>query len=76
MIFLMKLTRCSAFFWSLFAQSPCLLLVADGIIRLAGGKGNHEGRLEVYHRGQWGTVCSDGWTDLNTYVVCRQLGFK
>ncbi|XP_019817830.2 neurotrypsin isoform X1 [Bos indicus] len=50
--------------------------LTDGIIRLAGGKGSHEGRLEVYHRGQWGTVCNDGWTDLNTYVVCRQLGFK
>ncbi|KAB0407282.1 hypothetical protein E2I00_019037, partial [Balaenoptera physalus] len=50
--------------------------LTDGVIRLAGGKGNHEGRLEVYYRGQWGTVCDDGWTELNTYVVCRQLGFK
>nr|Q5G267.1 RecName: Full=Neurotrypsin; AltName: Full=Serine protease 12; Flags: Precursor [Macaca mulatta]AAW57542.1 neurotrypsin [Macaca mulatta] len=50
--------------------------LTDGVIRLAGGKGSHEGRLEVYYRGQWGTVCDDGWTELNTYVVCRQLGFK
>ncbi|XP_075399999.1 neurotrypsin isoform X2 [Tenrec ecaudatus] len=50
--------------------------LTDGAIRLIGGKGNHEGRLEVYFKGQWGTVCDDGWTELNTYVVCRQLGFK
>ncbi|XP_060102846.1 neurotrypsin [Heteronotia binoei] len=50
--------------------------LADGAIRLAGGKGNHEGRLEVLYNGQWGTICDDGWTELNTHVVCRQLGFK
>ncbi|KAG8454039.1 hypothetical protein GDO86_000610 [Hymenochirus boettgeri] len=50
--------------------------LADGAIRLAGGKGSNEGRLEVFHKAQWGTVCDDGWTDLNTQVVCRQLGYK
>uniref|UniRef100_A0A452ST59 Neurotrypsin n=1 Tax=Ursus americanus TaxID=9643 RepID=A0A452ST59_URSAM len=50
--------------------------LTDGVIRLGGGRGSYEGRLEVYYRGQWGTVCDDGWTELNTYVVCRQLGFK
>lgn len=50
--------------------------LTDGVIRLAGAKSSHEGLLEVYYRNQWGTVCDDGWTELNTYVVCRQLGFK
>jgi len=48
----------------------------DGALRLTSGKGSHEGRLEVYYTGQWGTICDDGWTELNTQVVCRQLGFK
>ncbi|XP_034298726.1 neurotrypsin isoform X2 [Pantherophis guttatus] len=50
--------------------------LADGAVRLVAGKSNHEGRLEVLYNGQWGTVCDDGWTEWNTQVVCRQLGFK
>ncbi|KAF7670313.1 hypothetical protein LDENG_00271850 [Lucifuga dentata] len=48
----------------------------DGTVRLAGGAGSYEGRLEVFYRGQWGTVCDDGWTNSNTQVVCRQLGYR
>ena len=34
-----------------------------------------EGRLEVFHSETWGTVCSDGFSDISAKVVCNQLGF-
>uniref|UniRef100_A0A4W3GVC7 Neurotrypsin n=1 Tax=Callorhinchus milii TaxID=7868 RepID=A0A4W3GVC7_CALMI len=48
----------------------------DGTLRLTGGEGSHEGQLEVYFGGHWGSVCDDGWTEQNSHVVCRQLGFR
>jgi len=44
---------------------------------LAGSTSSHEGRLEVYRRSRWGTVCDrDGFTDAEATVVCRSLGFR
>uniref|UniRef100_A0A8C1M730 Neurotrypsin n=1 Tax=Cyprinus carpio TaxID=7962 RepID=A0A8C1M730_CYPCA len=57
------------------AGVSCIPLT-DGAVRLVGGVKGYEGRLEVHYRGQWGTVCDTGWTQTNTQVVCRQLGFR
>lgn len=48
----------------------------DGSIRLRGQSGSHQGWLEVYLLGHWGTVCNDGWDLLDATVVCRKLGFS
>ena len=44
-------------------------------VRLAnGGYDTNSGRVEIYHNGQWGTVCAQYFTQEETNVVCKMLG--
>ena len=57
-------------------------MVLDGAVRLISGSsvsttdpGGSAGRLEIYNRGSWGTVCRSGFDQTDADVVCRQLGY-
>eukprot|EP00521_Asterionellopsis_glacialis_P013350 CAMPEP_0195305918 /NCGR_PEP_ID=MMETSP0707-20130614/36937_1 /TAXON_ID=33640 /ORGANISM="Asterionellopsis glacialis, Strain CCMP134" /LENGTH=531 /DNA_ID=CAMNT_0040370127 /DNA_START=69 /DNA_END=1661 /DNA_ORIENTATION=- len=57
----------------IFCQSTTF---EEGDVQLVNGTGSHEGRLQVYHDGMWGTVCDDDFTHKTAHVVCRQLGYQ
>ncbi|PAA71212.1 hypothetical protein BOX15_Mlig019787g1 [Macrostomum lignano] len=44
-------------------------------VRLSGGRGNYEGRVEVKLFNEWGLMCDDGLNENLGKVVCNQLGF-
>ena len=57
---------CAKLYFSFTAQG-------NGDIRLV-GPSTSKGRLEIYLNSQWGTVCNDGFGNIEAEVVCHQLG--
>ena len=50
-----------------------VILTSIFSVRLVNGRNQYEGRLEIFHNGNWGTVCDDGFNETSATVVCRML---
>ena len=55
--------------------APFAWAQSEGDLRLQDGDNPRFGRVEIFHAGQWGTVCDDFWDDVDAGVACRQLGY-
>uniref|UniRef100_K1PUY0 Deleted in malignant brain tumors 1 protein n=1 Tax=Magallana gigas TaxID=29159 RepID=K1PUY0_MAGGI len=45
-------------------------------VRLFGGRNVMEGRVEIFMRNEWGTICDTLWDSKDGSVVCRSLGYE
>ncbi|XP_078026342.1 scavenger receptor cysteine-rich type 1 protein M130 isoform X1 [Epinephelus lanceolatus] len=60
---------------NLKCSSTAYVVCADSVkVNLTDGPGRCAGRVEIQHKGQWKRVYKNQWTDINSNVVCKEMG--
>ena len=44
--------------------------------RLVDGKKPSKGRIELFHKGEWGTICYTSFNTADATVICTMLGYN
>ena len=53
------------------------LTLLSGIgVQLVDGSVYNEGRVEILHAGEWGSICKIDFTMEDATVICRMLGLN
>ncbi|XP_063405745.1 deleted in malignant brain tumors 1 protein-like [Mytilus trossulus] len=72
------IATCKSYGWG---HSDCthdhdVSVLCGTMVRLVGGKDESQGRVELFHKGNWGTICNDGFDIDDAAVICTMLGFN
>ena len=57
----------------LFSYQYGLYIAGIGV-RLVNGSAYNEGRVEIFHANEWGSLCDNTFDVLDGQVICRMLG--
>ncbi|KAJ8305174.1 hypothetical protein KUTeg_017275 [Tegillarca granosa] len=57
------------------AALHCIVPAMMEQIKIKLSNGRDRGRVEISFNNEWGTICNNGWDDIDAGVVCGMLGF-
>ena len=55
--------------------TECYFIFTGTRVTLVDGVNPSEGRLEIEHNNEWGTVCEHNFDESDARVICRMLGY-